>query len=480
MKLLFEKSVDSRRCTRFHDSGLPVVSLDAKYLRAAPPRLPQLSEVDISRHYSALERRAHGVNNGFYPLGSCTMKYNPAVNEKTAGLTGFRDVHPLQPDDTVQGCLEALAVTEKFLAEITGMDAVSFQPAAGAHGEFAGLMLIKRYHEERGDFARKNIIVPDSAHGTNPATAAMCGMKVVNIPSGEDGCVDIEKLKQAVDETTAGMMLTNPNTLGIFERGILEIAEVIHGAGGILYCDGANLNAIMGIVRPGDMGFDCIHLNLHKTFSTPHGGGGPGSGAVACKDFLAPFLPSPRIKAKEGGGYVRDDNMPKSMGRVKSFEGNFLVVIKALSYILTLGSEGIRESAVNAVLNANYLMKLLCECYTVAKPGACMHEFVLTMEKEAKENHVRATDIAKSLIDHGIHPPTVYFPLIVPEALMVEPTETEGKEALDEAAKVFLSIYQDALADPEAAGKAPHSAPVGRPDEVAAARNPILRYRFEE
>ncbi|MDL2214104.1 aminomethyl-transferring glycine dehydrogenase subunit GcvPB [Clostridia bacterium OttesenSCG-928-O13] len=476
MELLFEKSVKGRSCTILPALDVPAYTLPKEGLRQSPPALPELSETDVSRHYSALERRTHGVNNGFYPLGSCTMKYNPRVNEVAAALPGFTDIHPLQPDNTVQGALEVLHLAEKYLGEITGMDAMTFQPAAGAHGELTGVMLIKKYHQSKGDFGRTKIIVPDSAHGTNPATAVMCGMTVINIPSGEDGCVDLDKLREAVGKDTAGLMLTNPNTLGIFEKDILEITKIVHDAGGLVYYDGANLNAIMGVIRPGDMGFDCVHLNLHKTFSTPHGGGGPGSGAVGCKAFLQPFLPRPQVEVANGV-YKRQYDLPSSIGKVKEFSGNFLVTLKALVYIITLGRAGIADAAKNAVLNANYMMKRLSECYTVANKGICMHEFVVTLEKEAKEKEVTAKDIAKALLDYGIHPPTMYFPLIVHEALMVEPTETEGKEMLDEAADVFIEIYKKAMEDPEWVHSTPQKTPIGRPDEVTAARSPILRYQ---
>jgi len=475
MELLFEKSIKGRGCSILPECDVETAALSEGQMRQQELPLPQLSENDLSRHYSALERRTHGVNNGFYPLGSCTMKYNPKINEWAAALSGFTQVHPLQPDDTVQGSLKVLHLASKYLCEITGMAAMTFQPAAGAHGELTGVMLIKKYHEDRKDYGRKKIIVPGSAHGTNPATAVMAGMTVVSIPSAPDGCVDIEKLKGAVGEDTAGLMLTNPNTLGIFEKDILEITKIVHDAGGLVYYDGANLNAIMGIIRPGDMGFDCVHLNLHKTFSTPHGGGGPGSGAVGCKEFLAPYLPKPNISVCDDVYYQQYD-CPQSIGKVKSFNGNFLVTLKALTYIITLGSEGITDAAKNAVLNANYLMKRLAECYSITNKGICMHEFVITLEKEAKEKGVTAMDIAKALLDKGIHPPTMYFPLIVHEALMVEPTETEGKEVLDEAAEVFLSIYRQAIEDPEWVHHTPKSTPVGRPDEVRAARNPVLHY----
>ncbi len=474
MKLLFEKSVPGRSSAFLPDCDVPIVSLSAELTREKDALLPELSENDISRHYSGLERRAYGVNNGFYPLGSCTMKYNPKINEKTASLGGFMDIHPLQPVSTVQGSLEALLLTERILCEITGMDAMTLQPAAGAHGEFTGMLLIKKYHEQRGEGKKRTkVIVPDSAHGTNPATAAMCGMTVVSIPSGGDGCVDLEKLRGAVGEDTAGLMLTNPNTLGIFDKNILEITKIVHDAGGLCYYDGANLNAIMGIVRPGDMGFDCVHLNLHKTFSTPHGGGGPGAGAVGCKADLAPYLPEPGICFRDGQ-FSFEADCRQSIGKVKAFCGNFLVCVRALTYLLTLGKEGIPEAAKHAVLSANYLKTRLSEKYTMANGGICMHEFVMTLEHEAKEKNVTAMDIAKSLLDQGIHPPTMYFPLIVHEALMAEPTETEGKELLDEAADIFLKVYDEAMENPEKARACPVAAAIRRPDEVEAARNPRL------
>ncbi len=479
MKLLFEKSIQGRSSSYLPECDVPVVTLPAELTREKAASLPQLSENDVSRHYSQLEKRAYGVNNGFYPLGSCTMKYNPKINEKIASLSGFTDIHPLQPEATVQGCIEVLSEAEKLLCEITGMDAMTLQPAAGAHGEFTGMLLIKKYHEKRGDGAKRTkVIVPDSAHGTNPATAAMCGMTVVSIPSGEDGCVDIEKLRAAVGDDTAGLMLTNPNTLGIFDKNILEITEIVHEAGGLVYYDGANLNAIMGVIRPGDMGFDCVHLNLHKTFSTPHGGGGPGSGAVGCKAFLKDFLPVPQTDFIGGKGSLKAA-CPESIGKVKAFYGNFLVVVRALAYLLTLGKEGVPDAAMHAVLSANYLKKRLSEKYTMAFEGLCMHEFVMTLEQEAKGSFVSALDIAKALLDKGIHPPTMYFPLIVHEALMAEPTETEGKEMLDYAAELFLEVYDEAMKNPEELHSLPLTTPIRRPDEVEAARNPRLRWKPE-
>ena len=432
--------------------------------RQEAPALPELSEVDLSRHYTELCQHVHGVNCGFYPLGSCTMKYNPRIDEEMAALPGFAGVHPLAPEHAVAGCREVLDTASRYLCQITGMDGMTFQPAAGAHGEFTGVLLIKQYHDARGDHQRTKIIVPDSAHGTNPATAAMCGYQVVNIPSAADGCVDLEALKAVLGDDVAGLMLTNPNTVGIFDENILEITRLVHEAGGLCYYDGANLNAVMGIVRPGDMGFDCIHMNLHKTFATPHGGGGPGAGAVGCKAFLEPYLPQSAILSE--GEHLQ----------VRAFNGNFLVVVKALAYLLTLGREGIPEAAENAVLNANYLMRRIQGTFQPAFDRICMHEFVLGLEEFKKETGVSALDVAKTLIDYGMHPPTMYFPLIVHEALMLEPTETESRETLDEAAEIFRKLYELGHKDPEYMHAAPHHAQIGRPDEVQAARNPILRW----
>ena len=476
MKLLFEKSTPGRKSRYLPPCDVPQVSLPEGMTRTTKLGLPEISENDLSRHYGSLERRTFGVNDGFYPLGSCTMKYNPKINEKVCSLPGFTQLHPLQSTESVQGLLEALYLAEQSLAEITGMDAICLDPAAGSHGELLGLMLMKKYHEERGDFGRKKIIVPDSAHGTNPATASMCDMEVVTVPSTADGCVDLARLKEVVGPDTVGLMITNPNTLGIFENDILEITKIIHDAGGLTYYDGANLNAIAGIVRPGDMGFDCVHLNLHKTFSTPHGSGGPSSGAVGCKDFLVKYLPKPRI-VKEGDIYRFDAEKPHSVGSIITFYGNILVVLRALSYIMTLGKEGFPEVAKHAVLNANYFMRRLSERFEIVNKGICMHEFIITMEKETKEKGVTARDMAKALLDHGQHPPTMYFPLIIKEALMVEPTETEGKETLDEAADLYIQIYDEAMKDPADIQACPKNTVIGRPDEVTAARNLILRYK---
>lgn len=475
MKLIFEKGAPGQHLTLMPACDVPEVSLSGS--RTLPLHLPHVSETELTRHYTALAKRVHGVNDGFYPLGSCTMKYNPKINEDMANLPGFTQIHPLQSEESVQGCLEVLAQSEKLLGEITGMDAMTFQPAAGAHGEFTGLLLIKAYHVQRGDTARMKIIVPDSAHGTNPASAVMAGFTVVNIPSSDDGCVDVEALRNAVGPDTAGLMLTNPNTVGIFDKNILEITKIVHDAGGLCYYDGANLNAVMGVVRPGDMGFDVIHLNLHKTFSTPHGGGGPGAGAVGCKAFLKPFLPGPVVAQDEKGYHLVQP--VHSIGRVKNFCGNFAVVVRALTYVLTLGREGIPEAAKNAVLNANYMMKRLSEKYTMAYAGPCMHEFVMTLEDLKAETGCSAMDVAKGLLDHGIHPPTMYFPLIVHEALMIEPTETESQETMDEVCGVFLELWDMAHENPQALHDAPVRTPVRRLDEVSAARNPVLRYTFE-
>jgi len=418
------------------------------------------------------------------------MKYNPKINEEIATL--FRDIHPLQSADTVQGCLKILDLASEYLKEISGMDAMSFQPAAGAHGELTGLLIFKAYHRSRGDAGRTKIIVPDSAHGTNPASATMAGFDVINISSNASGCIDLEALKAAVGPDTAGLMLTNPNTLGIFDPNILEITSIVHNAGGLNYYDGANLNAIMGLVRPGDMGFDAVHLNLHKSFSTPHGGGGPGSGAVGCKKDLIPFMP---LGAENLAGKAEAKNYltpcggaefhPKSIGRVRSFYGNFLVVVKAAAYLLFLGRENIGEAARTSVLNANYLMERLKGKFHIPCLGAetggpvvrCMHEFVISLEELKAKHGVSAMDMAKALQDQSIHPPTVYFPLIVHEALMVEPTETESKETLDAAADAFLSLYDKALSDPQSLSAAPLTTVIGRPDDVKAARQPQVRYK---
>jgi len=475
--LIFEKSREGRGMSNLPACDVLEVLPPEQHLRRQELHLPQMAEGDLSRHYTELAKKCHGVNDGFYPLGSCTMKYNPKINNDMAELPGFTEIHPLQPEHTVQGCLKVLQTIESLLCEITGMNRMSFQPAAGAHGEFSAILMIKAYHKSRGDEGRTKILIPDSAHGTNPATAVMAGYSTVSIPSGPDGCVDIEKLKEAAGDDIAGLMLTNPNTVGLFDKNILEITRIVHECGGLNFYDGANLNAVMGTVRPGDMGFDLIHLNIHKTFSTPHGGGGPGSGPVGCKDFLAKFLPSLSVKGNETLSFQKEE---QSIGEMKNFYGNFGVDVRALTYIMTLGREGIPEASQNAVLNANYMMNKLKDLYTIAFDEVCMHEFVMSLEDLKKECGVSAMDIAKGLLDNNIHPPTMYFPLIVTEALMIEPTETESKETLDEAISVFRQLYAKAKESPAALHQAPVTTPVTRLDEVGAARNPILRYHWEE
>ena len=478
--LVFEKSRPGRGISALPKCDVDIYTLPEDDMRESELHLPEMAEVDLSRHYTELAKKSHGVNDGFYPLGSCTMKYNPRVNERTASFEGFTQIHPLQPEHTMQGCLQVLKETEDALAEITGMSNFTLQPAAGAHGEFTGLLLIKAYHLANGDTQRRKIIVPDSAHGTNPASAVMAGMEVINVDSDEKGLVDVEKLREvcAGNNEIAGLMLTNPNTAGLFDPNIKEITDIIHECGGQCYYDGANLNAVMGWARPGDMGFDCVHLNLHKTFSTPHGGGGPGSGPVGCKEHLAKFMPG--VFSVEQDGQYAFAKAPESLGEMKNFYGNFLVVVKALTYIKMLGKEGIPEASKNAVLNANYMMKKLSAVYDIAfKPDVCMHEFVMDIGRQAKETGVTAMDIAKGLLDNGIHPPTMYFPLTVHEALMAEPCETESKETLDWAIDVFITLNDLAYSDPEKLHQAPVKTPVTRLDEVGAARHPVLKYEFE-
>ena len=472
MELIFERSRPGQGSDLLPPPDVPASPLPEAHRRAAAPRLPEVAESEVSRHYQAMARHAFGVCDGFYPLGSCTMKYNPKLGEDLAALPGFTGIHPLQPEHTARGCRSVLDRAGAYLCQITGMDEMTFQPAAGAHGEFTGLLLIKAYHVHRGDTGRTVILVPDSAHGTNPASAAMAGFTVRSIPSTAEGLVDLEALRAACGADTAGLMLTNPNTVGLFERDILAMTEIVHAAGGLVYYDGANLNAIMGVARPGDMGFDVCHLNLHKTFATPHGGGGPGSGAVGCKALLAPYLPG---SALGGGGGAQ------SIGQVRAFHANFLVVVRALAYLLTLGNTGVRQAAEGAVLNANYLKhRLEAAGYSSAYPGLCMHEFVLTLEQLKKQTGVSALDLAKAMLDQGMHPPTMYFPLIVHEALMFEPTETETPETLDRAAQALEALLKTARENPQALHAAPVTTVIGRPDETAAARRPVVRYGFEE
>lgn len=474
--LIFEISQNGRRT-----GSLPKTrhkyTVPNEFINQDAVKLPELAEIDLVRHYTALSNRTHGVDNVFYPLGSCTMKYNPKLNETTAALAGFTQIHPLQPEETVKGSLDAMTLLQESLCKITGMDAFTLQPAAGAQGEFTGMLMIRAYHNDRNDYKRTKVIIPDSAHGTNPASAVMAGYQVVSVPSNDKGGVDINALRNLIGEDTAALMLTNPNTLGLFDENTKEICDMIHEVGGLLYYDGANLNAIMGLSRPGDMGFDVVHLNLHKTFSTPHGGGGPGSGPVGVKSHLLPYLPKGSLVKEEGEYQLRKQG---GIGRIRSFYGNFLVNMRALTYILSLGSDGLRETSKAAVINANYMMKKLEEVYEVAYPQLCMHEFVVSLEKEKEEYGFSAKDIAKALLDYGIHPPTMYFPNIVHEALMIEPNDTESKETIDHAIAVFIEIYNKAKEDPQWIKNAPYTMPVSRVDDVAAARNPILVYRKEK
>lgn len=476
-RLIFEKSHAGRRATVI-DPAMPASSKQL-IKRKKPLNLPNVAEVDLVRHYVGLSRKAHGVVNGFYPLGSCTMKYNPLRHEDVAGYPQFADIHPLQEEKDMQGVLEVMYQLQRMLCEITGMADLTLQPAAGAHGELTALMMIKSYHESRGEGHRNVVIIPDSAHGTNPASASMVGYKTVVVPSTDDGHVNVDILRTLVGPDTAAIMLTNPNTVGVFEQDIVEIAKIVHDVGGKLYYDGANMNAIMGRVRPGDMGFDVMHLNLHKTFSTPHGGGGPGSGPVGCTAELARFLPKPQV-VKDGDQYALDYDRPDSIGKVKSYYGNFLVSLRAFVYILTLGKDGIKVTSDNAVLNANYMKHRLKDVYHINQEGPCMHEFVMSAYKIKEDTGIRAMDIAKMLLDYGIHPPTMYFPLIVPEALMVEPTETESRETLDQACDILIEIAKKAYDNPEEVLASPKTTPVGRLDEALAARKPIIKYEFDQ
>jgi len=477
-KLIYEKSRAGRRAEILPKPQVPVKELSsfipAKFLREKPPALPEVGELDAVRHFVRLSHLNHCIDTGFYPLGSCTMKYNPKVNDAMAALEGFRDLHPHQPQDQIQGALELLYNLERSISAVVGLPHVTLQPAAGAHGEMTGLLLIKAYFEAKGETKRKKVIVPDTAHGTNPATAALIGFDVVEIKSNDRGLVDLDALKKVLGPDTAAIMLTNPNTLGLFEEDIMEVQRLVHEAGGLLYYDGANLNAIMGIVRPGDMGFDVCHLNLHKTFSTPHGGGGPGGCAVACRDLLEPFLPKPVIK-KEANGFKWDFDRPQSIGKVKGFYGNFGILVRAYAYILAHGGNGLHQVSKDAILNANYLKVKLSRNFVVAHSQPCMHEFVLSGVKQ-KERGVATLNLAKRLLDYGVHAPTVYFPLVVPEAMMIEPTETENKETLDRFAEIMVTIDKEIDENKELVMSAPLKTPVGRLDEATAARKPNLRW----
>ncbi|SMB81906.1 glycine dehydrogenase (decarboxylating) beta subunit [Desulfonispora thiosulfatigenes DSM 11270] len=481
-KLIFEISKEGRKAYKLPPLDVPeqnlseFLSLDL--LRAEEVNLPEVSEGDVVRHYTLLSNKNYGVDTGFYPLGSCTMKYNPKINEDMAGLDGFTELHPYQPVETAQGALKLMYELEKMLSEVAGMDGFTLQPAAGAHGELTGLMLIKAYHESRGDYKRNKIIVPDSAHGTNPASAQVAGFDIIEIKSNDQGVVDVDALKEVLSDDIAGLMLTNPNTLGLFETSIMEVSQLVHDAGGLLYYDGANMNAIMGITRPGDMGFDVIHFNLHKTFSTPHGGGGPGSGPVGVKKELLPFLPVPVI-IKDDDNYAFDYERANSIGKVKNFYGNFGVLVKAYTYIKTMGGEGLKKASEVAVLNTNYIKEKLKDYYKLPMETVTKHEVVFSGLKK-NENEIKTLDVAKRLLDYGYHPPTVYFPLIVPEALMIEPTETESKETIDSFIEVMIKIAKEAKENPELLKNAPHYTPVRRIDEVKAARELVLKYEVEK
>ncbi|URM34138.1 aminomethyl-transferring glycine dehydrogenase subunit GcvPB [Cytobacillus firmus] len=477
--LIFELSTEGRIGYSLPEMDIPEIDLGELlpegYLREEEPELPEVSELDIMRHYTALSNRNHGVDSGFYPLGSCTMKYNPKINENVARFNGFAHLHPLQDESSVQGALELMYDLQEHLIEITGMDEVTLQPAAGAHGEWTGLMMIRAYHEANGDTKRTKVVVPDSAHGTNPASATVAGFETVTVKSDENGLVDLEDLRRVVGEDTAALMLTNPNTLGLFEENILEMAEIVHSAGGKLYYDGANLNAVLSKARPGDMGFDVVHLNLHKTFTGPHGGGGPGSGPVGVKADLIPYLPKP-VLVKKGDQYEFDYDRPQSIGRVKPYYGNFGINVRAYTYIRTMGPDGLKAVTENAVLNANYMMRRLEPFFDLPFDRHCKHEFVLSGKRQKKLG-VRTLDIAKRLLDFGYHPPTIYFPLNVEECIMIEPTETESKETLDAFVDAMIQIAKEAEENPEIVQEAPHTTVIGRLDETMAARKPVLRYQ---
>jgi glycine dehydrogenase subunit 2 len=484
---IFEKSVPGRRAAQLPPSGVgdtPIEQLiPANLLREEPAGLPEVSEPEIIRHYNRLSRRNFDLDTGFYPLGSCTMKYNPRLNERVAALPGNARLHPATEPEDAQGALELMYLLQGSLSEICGLPHVSLQPSAGSQGELAGLLLTRAYHADRGRDPRK-VLTPDTAHGTNPASVSMAGYEVVKVATDEDGGVDIEDLRSKVDEDVACLMLTNPNTLGVFDSSIVEIAGLVHEAGGLLYYDGANLNAIMGQARPGDMGFDIVHVNLHKSFSQPHGGGGPGAGPIAVSERVEPFIPRPqvvRVADGEGGwSYDLDEDRPRSIGRMRGFQGNFGVFVRSYAYILSLGGDGLSEASRLAVLNANYLKQRLSEgragkYLPVGFDRHCMHEFVLSGAPMKKQLGIRTLDLAKRLLDFGFHPPTVYFPLLVEEALMVEPVETESKEVLDSFADAIERILEEAEEDPTIAREAPYTTPVRRLDEVTASRSPVIR-----
>jgi glycine dehydrogenase subunit 2 len=479
MKLIYEKSQSGRRGIGVPQPDLPVPQVPAELARASPPRLPELAEPEVLRHFTALSTRNFGIDTGFYPLGSCTMKYNPRVNERLVGLPGFANLHPLVDDDAAQGALELEWELQEILREVTGLDAVSLQPAAGSQGELTGLMLFRAYFAERGeDEQRRKIVIPDTAHGTNPASVTMAGYELTPVKTDARGNVDVDDLRGKVDERTAGLMLTNPSTLGLFDENIEEIRDIFHGAGALMYYDGANLNAVCGISRPGDMGFDVVHINLHKTFSQPHGGGGPGGGPIAVRSSLEPFLPVP-VVVRDGATFRLDHDRPRSIGKVRAFTGPFGVFVRSYAFIRSYGP-GLREMSEVAVLNANYMLARLRDAYDLPYDRLCMHEFVLSARTLKREHGIGALDVAKRLMDYGFHPPTIYFPLVVPEALMIEPTESEAKETLDAFVEAMLAIVREAADEPELLREAPHDRPVRRLDEVRAAKQPVLRFRFAD
>ncbi|MFN2628509.1 MAG: aminomethyl-transferring glycine dehydrogenase subunit GcvPB [Gaiellaceae bacterium] len=480
MRLIYEKSQPGRRGSAIASYGLPVPELPAELRRSRPPRLPELAEPEILRHFTELSTRNFGIDTGFYPLGSCTMKYNPRVNERLVALTGFRDLHPLQEEEGAQGALELMWRLQEILAEVTGLDAVSLQPAAGSQGELTGLMLFRAYFADRGeDGERREIVVPDTAHGTNPASVTMAGYTLVGVKTDPRGNIEVEDVRAKVGPQTAGLMVTNPSTLGLFDENIEEIERIFHGAGALMYYDGANLNAVCGISRPGDMGFDVVHINLHKTFSQPHGGGGPGGGPIAVRELLEQFLPVPAVIRREDGSFGLDYDRPKSIGKVRAFTGPFGVFVRSYAFIRAYGPR-LREMSEVAVLNANYLLARLRDAYDLPFDRLCMHEFVLSARTLKREHGTTALDVAKRLMDYGFHPPTIYFPLIVSEALMIEPTETEAKETLDAFVDAMLAIAGEAAERPELLKDAPHDRPVRRLDEVRAAKQPVVKYQFED